>query len=119
MLKIRQSQVHILNDARRRDVATELGISLQHRHPGAFQFYTRAQMTTWVLRQLDYLQQHKVDTRYAVEGLLEMFALFGERFERCADPSWALDIIEFPDYHSDKKYDLLMHEAEKVFKAMA
>lgn len=118
MLKIRQAQLDILEQNSLQQHVRRLSLALQEKYPWVFQYYSKEQMDRWVARQIEYLRKNNIDTQYAIEGILELFALLGESFERCEDPSWGITLIEKKGYSADKKYDLLMSKAKKVFHEM-
>ena len=86
MLKIRAEQLTILENKQREAVASRYGHTLKAKYVRAFQYYTERQMTHWTLKQLNHLKAHQIETSYAVEGILALFALFGEPFERSDEP---------------------------------
>lgn len=118
MLKIRQAQIDILEQNSLQHHVRMLSLALREKYTWVFQYYSSEQMESWVARQIEYLKNNNIETQYAIEGILELFALFGEKFERCEDPSWGIAIIEKKRCSADTKYDLLMNKAEKMFLEM-
>ena len=94
MLTIRQTQIDLMMKDKQQDAALVMGKNLQLKYPALFQFYNETQLQTWVTRQLSDLTQWNFFEKDNVEAVIEVIALFGERFERCDDPSWALKIVK-------------------------
>ena len=114
MLKIRQAQLDVLHQRRYNTLIEGLSHKLREKHSRVFQYYTHPQLNTWVRNQIETLKKHGIQTKYAVEGILELLALFGENFERCQDARWAQKIIEHKRYDADTKYNFLLCKAEQI-----
>ena len=115
MLKINPQQMTLIKDATRQSVAQAIALALRPKYDGIFQFYTQAQLNTWVVDQLRYLESHNIVGEDTTRGILDLLAVFGARFERCEDPSWALEIIENSQEDENRRYlKLLRNTAEQL-----
>ena len=93
MLVIRQSQIDSMMQNKKQTVAAALAQTIKSEHEAIFQFYNADNMCIWVIRQLEWLKTWKIEEKQNTTKILNILALFGELFERCPDPSWALDIL--------------------------
>ena len=93
MLVIRQPQIDAMLARQKNEAANILAQSLREHSP-FFQYYTDKQLQQWVIKQIDYLANLGISDKGNVVSIIEIIALYGDKFERCADPTWALEIIE-------------------------
>jgi hypothetical protein len=93
MLTIRSTQIDAMMQEKKLNAASVIAQSLQETVT-FFQYYSEPQLQTWVSRQIDYLAQLNIHEKDNVEMIIDIIALHGDQFERCADPSWALSILE-------------------------
>jgi len=115
MLKISPQQMTLIKDSTRESVAQALALALRPKYDGVFQFYSQAQLNTWVIEQLLYLESHNIVGEDTTKGIIELLAVFGARFERCEDPSWALDIIENAQEDENRRYVKLLRATTQQF----
>lgn len=93
MLTIRKAQIDVMMQEKQLTAATIIADSLQ-KNVSFFQYYSVCQLQAWVSRQIDYLAQLNIYEKINVEEIIDVIAQHGEQFERCADPTWALSILE-------------------------
>ncbi len=94
MLTIRQEQIDTMMQPQLNSITLSIGLELQQRYPLFFQYYTNEQLQTWVAKQINYLKRLNITGKSNVETIIDIIALHGENFERCPDPSWAIEILE-------------------------
>lgn len=111
MLVIRQSQIDAMLIRQKNTAAYSLSLSLKEQSP-FFQYYTDEQLQNWVTKQIDYLASLRIDDKESVISIIEIMALYGDKFERCPDPSWALEIIENVDRNQSFRAKSLKEEHE-------
>ncbi len=94
MLRLRPQHMILLQQDQQRQTSRRIAADLRVQYAPIFQFYSAAQMEVWVSRQIDYLAEYKITEKHTCLAFIKLFALFGERFERCADPTWARVILQ-------------------------
>ncbi len=118
MLAIRQAQMEQLAQLQQKPVALKMGLTLKERYPQIFQHYSDTQMQAWVTRQLNYLKSHNITGQKATTDIIELLAIAGERFERCAQNDWALEIIEDKERNEGIRALKLQRKAEAYFQSV-
>ncbi len=94
MLTIRQEQIDTMMQPQLDKHTLAMGKAIQQHYPVFFQYYTNEQLQAWVAKQINYLKRLNIIGKSNVETIIDIIALHGENFERCPDPSWAIEILE-------------------------
>ncbi|WP_143247595.1 hypothetical protein [Agaribacterium haliotis] len=115
MLQFTETQIAALEANKKADNAAEKAKVLRSRYARVFEFYSDPQLENWVKRQFDYFEHTSIDTQSATEQILDLFAVFGERFERCEKNDWALDILNSNLYDADTKAFMLQNEVARRY----
>jgi len=117
MLTIRQRQIDAMMLDKKATAALLIARKLQETGT-FFQHYTDMQLQHWVSRQIDYLAALNIHEKNNVQSIIDIIALYGEKFERCADPSWALSIIENLTHHEGIRAILLQRAHKSYLKRL-
>lgn len=113
MLQLKTEQLQALQVEQKKRSALPKAKEIRERFADFFPFYTDQQLELWVLRQFDYLESVQIDSQAALDQIMDMFALYGEKFERCDSNAWALDILSNPHHDADAKAFLLKNDVAK------
>ncbi len=113
MLTIRKAQIDIMMQDKKATASLLIARKLRETGP-FFQHYTDMQLQHWVSRQIDYLADLNIHEKDNVHSIIDIIALYGGKFERCADPSWALSIIENLTHHEGIRA-ILLQRAHKAY----
>jgi len=118
MLVIRQAQMDALVKGQQQAIALELGLGFKGEFIAIFQYYSDEQMQVWVTRQLEDLARWQIFEKDNVMAVLTLLAKHGEKFERCKDRSWALELLEKSESNETIRCIKLERASDAYFKQL-
>jgi len=116
MLTIREEQIAILSKRQQSQISIQIAADLRHRFLPIFQYYSDEQLQRWVKKQIDLCSGLNITGKQNVLDCIDFFAYFGERFERCDDPNWALEILENKSANEDIRVEKIKRKSEHEFR---